>query len=118
MQAFNPDKYTKYEKARMIGSRALQIAMGAPFLIKLSEEDVEELKYNPISISKLEFEKGLIPLTITRPLPKAITESASVEEISTLGKKLVKEIRLSSDKEPESNISMKEIMKEMHVDED
>ena len=36
--------FTKYERARMLGSRALQIAMGAPFLIKLSEEDLEKLE--------------------------------------------------------------------------
>lgn len=32
----NDGEYTKYEIARMIGSRALQISMGAPFLIKLT----------------------------------------------------------------------------------
>lgn len=63
-------KYTKYEKARMIGSRALQIGMGAPFLIKLNEEDLKRLKYNPIEIAKMEFEEGVLPITIKRPLPK------------------------------------------------
>ena len=32
------ENYTKYEKARMIGARALQLAMGAPLLLKLSKE--------------------------------------------------------------------------------
>lgn len=63
------EKLTKYEKARMIGSRALQIGMGAPFLIKLTEKDLEELRYDPIKIATREFEKGVIPLTIKRPLP-------------------------------------------------
>ena len=31
--------YTKYEKARMIGSRALQISMGAPFLVKMTPKE-------------------------------------------------------------------------------
>ena len=35
--------FTKFEKARIIGSRALQIAMGAPFLIKLSNDDLERI---------------------------------------------------------------------------
>jgi len=61
--------YTKYEKARMIGSRALQISSGAPFLIKLSKKDLEEIRYNPIEIAKLEFEKHIIPMAIKRPLP-------------------------------------------------
>jgi len=62
-------KYTKYERARMIGSRALQIAMGAPFLVKLSEEDLERIRYDPIEIARIEFEKGVIPITVRRPLP-------------------------------------------------
>lgn len=60
---------TKYEKARIIGTRALQISMGAPFLVKISEKELEELKYNPIEIAKKELEKEAIPITIKRPLP-------------------------------------------------
>jgi len=63
-------EFTKYEKARMIGSRALQIAMGAPFLVKLDEKDIERLGYNPVEIAKIEFEQGIIPITIKRPFPK------------------------------------------------
>ena len=62
-------EYTKYERARMIGSRALQIAQGAPFLVKLSKADLEEIKYNPVEIAKMEFEQEVIPITIKRPLP-------------------------------------------------
>ena len=71
-----PDKdepiteFTKFERARMIGSRALQISMGAPFLIKLSEKELEKVGYNPIKIAKLEFEKGVLPITVKRPLPE------------------------------------------------
>lgn len=64
-----PERYTKYEKARIIGARALQLAMGAPFLIKLGEEELEKLRFNPIAIAELEFEAGLIPMTILRLLP-------------------------------------------------
>lgn len=62
-------KYTKYEKARMIGSRALQIAMGAPILIKLKEGEMEQIKYNPIKIASMEFEEDILPITVKRPLP-------------------------------------------------
>lgn len=64
-----PIKYTRYEKVRIIGSRALQISMGAPFLVKLSKEDLERLHYNPIDIAKIEFEKDAVPITVKRPLP-------------------------------------------------
>lgn len=63
-------KYGKYEKARMIGSRALQLSMGAPFFVKLSEEELQKMRYNPIDIAKKEFDEGVIPITVRRPLPK------------------------------------------------
>jgi len=37
-------EYTKYEKARIIGARALQISMNAPLLIKITQEDLEKIK--------------------------------------------------------------------------
>jgi len=62
-------KYTKYERARIIGSRALQISQGAPLLLKLSKKELEEMKYNPVEIARREFEKGVIPLDVKRVLP-------------------------------------------------
>ena len=62
-------EFTRYEKARMIGSRALQIAMGAPFLIKLTEDDLARLAFSPIKIAQMEYQEGIIPLTVRRPLP-------------------------------------------------
>lgn len=54
-------KYTRFEKARIIGARALQIAMGAPLLIKPPEGVVD-----PVQLAIMEFEKGLIPITVRR----------------------------------------------------
>lgn len=59
--------YTKYEKARMVGSRALQLAMGAPMLVKMSMEDLEKLRYNPVEMALKEFAEGVIPITVKRP---------------------------------------------------
>jgi DNA-directed RNA polymerase subunit K/omega len=59
-------KYTKYELARLIGARALQISMGAPLKLKLSPAQLEELNFNPIRIAELELEKGVLPLTVVR----------------------------------------------------
>jgi len=64
------ERYTKYETARMLGSRALQIAMGAPFLVKLSEEELEKLGYNPIRIAQKELEAGVLPIAVKRHMPK------------------------------------------------
>ncbi|HLC63619.1 MAG TPA: DNA-directed RNA polymerase subunit K [Candidatus Nanoarchaeia archaeon] len=62
-------KYTKYEKARIIGARALQIAMGAPILVKMKEEDFIALRYNPVNIARKEFDDNVLPISIKRPLP-------------------------------------------------
>jgi len=63
-------EYTKYEEARIIGSRALQISQGAPFTIKLSEKDLEKIRYNPLEIAKMEFKQDLIPITIKKREPE------------------------------------------------
>ena len=60
---------TKYEKARIIGARALQISMGAPFILKFSEKDLSDMAFNPIEIAKVEFKEGVVPITVRRPLP-------------------------------------------------
>ena len=67
-------EFTKYEQARMLGSRALQIAMGAPFLVKLGEKELEAIRFNPLEIAKMEFAEGVIPITVVRPMPEIETE--------------------------------------------
>ncbi len=64
------DQYTKYERARLIGARALQISQGAPMLVKLSEDELKAIKYNPIEIAKREFEAGVMPLAVKRVVEK------------------------------------------------
>jgi len=54
-------KYTRFEKARIIGARALQISFGAPVLV-----DYPATMLDPIDIAMLEFDKELIPITVTR----------------------------------------------------
>ena len=62
--------HTKYEEARIIGSRALQISQGAPFMIKLSEKDLEKIGFNPIEIAKMEYKEGLVPIEIKKIVPE------------------------------------------------
>jgi len=57
----NKMMYTRFEKARIIGARALQISYGAPVLIDFPEDMLD-----PIDIAMLEYEKGLIPITVVR----------------------------------------------------
>lgn len=59
-----PPKLTRYERARIIGARALQLSMGAPILVS-TPEPVKDL----IDIAILELEEGVLPITIRRTLP-------------------------------------------------
>ena len=59
-----PPKLTRFERARICGARALQIAMGAPVLIQVTEGMT-----NPIDIALKELKSGVLPITIRRTLP-------------------------------------------------
>jgi len=56
-------KYTRFEKARIIGARSLQISLGAPVLI-----DIPEGMIDPVEIARLEFERGVLPITVKRDM--------------------------------------------------
>lgn len=56
-------KYTRFEKARIIGARALQISMGAPILIDISKDVID-----PLVIAEMEYEKGVIPISVRREM--------------------------------------------------
>jgi DNA-directed RNA polymerase subunit K/omega len=58
-----PPKLTRFERARIIGARALQISMGAPLLI-----ETEGLT-DPIDIALKELNERILPMTIRRKLP-------------------------------------------------
>ncbi|MEK6910747.1 MAG: DNA-directed RNA polymerase subunit K [Nanoarchaeota archaeon] len=94
------EQFTRYEIARIIGARALQIAMDAPFLVKISEEELKLFKYDPLKIAERELDLGALPISIHRPLPRkhkdklmAIKEeNVSDEEIAQKEKEVEKEI--------------------------
>ncbi|RLE66392.1 MAG: DNA-directed RNA polymerase subunit K [Thermoprotei archaeon] len=60
-----PPKLTRYERARIIGARALQVALGAPVLIKLEEN----ISPDPLLIAERELELGVLPIIIRRKTP-------------------------------------------------
>ena len=84
-------KFTKYEVARILGARALQVSMNAPILIKLSKEEMEALNYDPLKIAELEFFEGILPITVKRPMPVRTGElgikRASIKEVEEIVKK-------------------------------
>ncbi|MCD6478669.1 MAG: DNA-directed RNA polymerase subunit K [Candidatus Diapherotrites archaeon] len=59
---------TRFEIARIIGARALQLALGAPPLIKPSKEDT------PYAVAKRELEQKVLPMAVLRVYADGTTE--------------------------------------------
>ncbi|KAJ2783818.1 subunit common to RNA polymerases I, II, and III [Coemansia javaensis] len=66
---------TKYERARILGTRALQISMNAPLMVKLDGES------DPYVIALKELRSKRIPFVIRRYLPDASYEDWRVMEL-------------------------------------
>ena len=66
---------TKYEKARVIGARALQISKNAPILVNIKDET------DPILIAEEELRAQKIPFIIRRFLPDGSYEDWAVKEL-------------------------------------
>ena len=62
--------FTKYERARILGARALQISMNAPLLIKIEKEDLENINYDALKIAEVELNSEILPISIKRPFPQ------------------------------------------------
>ena len=65
----NEKNFTKYERARILGARALQIAMNAPLLIKISQEDLEKIRFDALKIAEVELNSNILPISIKKPFP-------------------------------------------------
>ena len=59
-----PPNLTRFEKARIMGARALQLSLGAPTFI-----DIPETAATSLDIAMEELDKRLIPISIRRVLP-------------------------------------------------
>ncbi|MGQ0535660.1 MAG: DNA-directed RNA polymerase subunit K [Methanobacteriota archaeon] len=57
-------RLTRFERARIIGARALQISMGAPILVEKPDLD-------PVRSAELEFRANLVPITVHKSGPRA-----------------------------------------------
>ncbi len=95
--------YTRYEIARIVGARALQISMDAPLLIDITEKELDEINYDPIRIAEKEFESGVLPITVHRPTPQR--RDGKLKEVRE--EKIDDEKIIAKEKEVESEISEK-----------
>jgi len=66
------EQFTKYETARILGARALQVSMDAPLLLKIEKEVLEKISFDPLKIAEIEFNARVLPITVKRPFPKKL----------------------------------------------
>ena len=66
---------TQYERARVLGTRALQIAMCAPVMVELEGET------DPLQIAMKELKQRKIPIIVRRYLPDGSFEDWGIDEL-------------------------------------
>lgn len=69
---------TKYEKARIIGTRALQISLDSKVFVEKNGET------DPYKLAVMEFEQKKIPLLVQRILPNGDIETLDVNKYESL----------------------------------
>ena len=69
-----PPTLTRFEKARIMGARALQLSLGAPPFITIPKDARISL-----DISMVELEKKVIPITIRRVLPNGDYQNIPID---------------------------------------
>ncbi|MDG7012656.1 MAG: DNA-directed RNA polymerase subunit K [Nitrososphaerota archaeon] len=72
-----PPKLTRFERARIIGARSLQLAMGAPAFVSL-----EGGYRGPIETAMLELEADALPISIRRSLPNGTTQDIPIRALT------------------------------------
>ncbi len=69
-----PPTLTRFEKARILGARALQLSLGAPPFISIPKEVATSL-----DLAYTELEKRVIPITIKRVLPNGDFQNIPID---------------------------------------
>ena len=70
-----PPTLTRFEKARIMGARALQLSLGAPSFIKIPKNATTSLE-----IAMEELNKKLIPIIIKRTLPNGDFQNIPLDQ--------------------------------------
>jgi DNA-directed RNA polymerases I, II, and III subunit RPABC2 len=69
-----PQKLTRFEKARVVGARSLQLAMGAPAFVP-----VDETIRDSIALAMTELASDALPISIRRSLPNGHSQDIPIK---------------------------------------
>jgi DNA-directed RNA polymerase subunit K/omega len=96
-------EFSKYERARIIGARGLQISMDAPLLVDMKAEDLEGVNYDPLRIAEKELDSGVLPISVNKPMPEKKEED--LEKIKVEESKVSDAAKIKAEKEEEKDIA-------------
>ena len=103
-------EFSKYERARIIGARGLQISMDAPLLTDMKEEELEGVNYDPLRIAEKELDSGVLPISVNKPMPERKEEP--LDKIKVEETNVSDAVKEAAEKEGEKDIAEDgEIMK-------
>ena len=103
-------EFSKYERARIIGARGLQISMDAPLLVDMSEEELNGVNYDPLRIAEKELNDGVLPISVNKPMPERKEEP--LDKIKVEETNVSDAVKEAAEKEGEKDIAEDgEIMK-------
>ena len=72
--SIGPPRLTRFERARVIGARSLQLALGAPSFITVPSDITD-----PIKLALQEIDEQVLPLSIRRSLPNGLHEDIPID---------------------------------------
>ena len=96
-------EFSKYERARIIGARGLQISMDAPLLVDMKDEDLEGVNYDPLRIAEKELDGGVLPISVNKPMPERKDEP--LEKIKVEESKVSDAAKIKAEREEEKDIA-------------
>jgi len=96
-------EFSKYERARIIGARGLQISMDAPLLTDMKEEELEGVNYDPLRIAEKELDDGVLPISVNKPMPEKKEEA--LDKIKIEESKISDAVKEAAEKQEEKDIA-------------
>ncbi len=105
----NKQEFSKYERARIIGARGLQISMDAPLLVDVDESELDAINFDPLKIAEKELDDGVLPISVNKPMPKRNEEA--IENIKVDEDVPSDEAKIAKEKEIEAEITQSGVMK-------
>ncbi|MBT7148643.1 DNA-directed RNA polymerase subunit K [Candidatus Woesearchaeota archaeon] len=90
---------TKYERARILGARALQISMNAPLLIKINKDGLEKINFDSLKIAELELDSGILPISIHKPLPQKKETELKRDKVAKVSDAKIAEIEAQEEED-------------------